>query len=134
MVWKTIVALPFAAVSSNALSQEVSSDPLNFVSWEYASVSGSVFWVVAKDITRENDNKIITAWVRGDHSSDKSVSYRSSVSRVTLNCNGLIRTSAYTSYSAEGKAIKSWNGFGTDSYIRPDTMFADLERKLCGKK
>lgn len=134
MVRKALVALSLLAIGSHAIAQEKSADPLDFVIWEFESVSGSVFWVNAKDLTYENDNKTITAWVRGNHYSDKTVNYRSSMTRMTLNCSGSIRTSAFTAYAANGRATQSWNGYGSDTYIRPETMSADLEQKLCGKK
>lgn len=135
MVRKALVALLCGTLSVSAIAEDAPVDPLDNVLWVFRSSAGSVFWVTARDLTWRQDQEPIAVWVRGDHIRDNTVDYRRSIQRLTLNCKGSVRSTAYTSYGPNGAIMRTWDGFGNSEYIRPGTMAASLEEKFClGKK
>lgn len=134
MVRKAFIALLCAAMAAPAISQDTEADPLDKPVWVFFSRTNSVFWITARDMSWDQGPEPLTVWVHGDHRGDSSVRYRKSVQRVSLSCKGSARTTAYTAYNADESIFNTWDGFGNMDYIRPGSMMADLERKMCAAK
>lgn len=134
MVRKALVTLSFAVLGSTALAQEPELDPMDNVVWQFQSVTNSTYWVVARDVTYEQSRDRVTVWMNGDHYADSTVKYRKSLSRITLDCEGSMRTSAVSTFAPDGRAISHWDGYGQSQHIRPDSLGSHLEKQFCGKK
>lgn len=131
MVRKAFIALAAAALALPANAQDEPSDPLDKTVWLFWSSTRSVFWITARDMTWQQGGEPLTVWIHGDHTNDTSVKYRKSIHRISLDCKGAARTSAFTTYNADNTVSGSWDGYGNTEYIRPGSMMADLERKMC---
>lgn len=123
MVWAAVVGL--------ALLQANYFDQFDVTGYQFNDVSGGVWTVELKDVKRSLGT--VTAWIKSEHSNDKSVEYRQSVRRVYFDCNGNYRVTAITNYDANGKILFNWDGYGTMGAIRPDTVFESFESRLCEK-
>lgn len=111
----------------DAVNPEV--PPENEVVWLLATADGGVHHLVRKDVRREGNN--FSVWVNSDHSGDRSVTYRRSLTRFYLYCNGSYRISALTTYMPDGSVNETWDGYGQIVAIRPGTMAESLERAVC---
>lgn len=71
------------------------------------------------------------AWVHSDHSKNAKVAFRKSIWLVEFDCRGGFTLKAYTAYKADGSVFREQNGSGSYTYIRPDTLYAEAQEKLC---
>ena len=98
--------------------------------WARVTTNQERFWIRSKDY-KPGVSRGFTVWLHGDHSQNSAVSYRSSVWRIYFNCDGTMTLSASTTIDPDGRS-KSWDGY-QNSYIRPGTMYEDIEQKFCPK-
>lgn len=71
------------------------------------------------------------AWVHGEHSGNPKVPYRTSLWLIEFNCRGGYTFAASTTYRADGSRYSNWDGSSAYEHIRPNSMYADLQDKLC---
>lgn len=130
MVRKAALAIALATSPATAFAQEVeSAQDANTPLWEYTSQTGSLFSVSWPDIVSAEP---FEAWLAGDHSEDGTVTYRSSLTLIKLNCQGGAAVMARTTYDPDGSVASSFDTAIVEySPIRPRTMVADLEANFC---
>lgn len=91
----------------------------------------SLYWVLDADIRLDRVNGGGELWMRGSHSEDQTVAYRTSVWKIRFDCRGYMRTIAFTTYAPDGGVMNSWDGFGQQEAIRPGTIYGEIEAALC---
>lgn len=130
-------ALALALSSAGTIQEPASIIPRNA---EFAYITGqnSAYWVTADGLSIKNGpNGVeeVTIWMDGWHKFDPSVNYRSSVWRLVLRCNGKIQFNAGTTFAADGREMTNWDSLhgGKEEFIRPRSMYAQMEEKWCSK-
>lgn len=88
-------------------------------------------WVMPEDIERNSTNGTRTIWLRGNHSRNPNVPYRTSLWRIRFDCRGGMTMVASTTRNADGSLGKEWDGMGVYSAIRPGTVYRQLQSRLC---
>lgn len=124
MVRTALVAISLLSASS-AISQET-VPPI----WS-STTTGGTYSVYYRDV-EFGVSGWVTLWLRGDHTNDKTVPYRTSVWRIQLSCHGSVTFLASSTYAANRRQMSSWDGTYTQA-IRPDTMYESLDRQFCKK-
>lgn len=119
------------AVALPASAQETEA-PGRKLAWLEFGANKAVFYVFEDETTRAPSGHV-TVWVHGDHTTDKSVSYRKSLTREQFDCRGSYTTIAATHYKADGSVLRSWDGYGRAAYIRPNAIYDSLEKAICPK-
>lgn len=124
MVWKAALAIALQASATEA-------PEANLFYW--VGGNGSEYVAYKDEAKVLGTSGRISVWLRGFHSKDKTVPYRTSHIHVTVTCYGSYEIDAWTTYKANGQVLKDWNGSGYPTRIRPGTMYDALERFLCTK-
>ena len=121
-------------IDSSLAAQEGEQNPFGkyTIAWSFDSGSGSYFHSQRRDLDREGYYKKPTVWVRGEHSNDASVKYRTSLVLFAFDCDGKYGMLAFTSYDPSGNTIDDWDtSIVRWEHIRPDTMASSLENAIC---
>lgn len=96
---------------------------------------GGIYWVMRDDIIANSPLRgEKTLWLRSSHRLEKSIPYRTALVRITFNCHGQFGISAYSYYRADGSVYREWDSravFPASNHVRPNTVYADLERYAC---
>lgn len=101
------------------------------LAWAVQTADGDRFWIVQDELKREAANTF-SVWLHGDSTGNKLVPYRTSLWRFHFWCNGTVELLASTKNFPDGKT-ENWDGPGQTTYIRPGTMYQDIENKFCQK-
>lgn len=73
-----------------------------------------------------------TVWVKGDHSKNRTVSYRTSLTRYGVNCGGWTYSKdQFLAYNAKGDVINQWEKAGQLRAIVPGSFEENLARAYC---
>lgn len=118
-----------AALSSQGESNPDTDDP---IVWLSVSANNEPYFI--RQIEMEYFDAPRTgfrAWVHSDHSKNAKVAFRTSVWLVEFDCRGGFTLKAYTAYKADGSVHSERNGSGSYTYIRPNTLYAEAQEKLC---
>ncbi len=127
MVWASLVALFLAQSSVGVVADDF---PGEIVGHSLAGKTGSVSTLLLENV-EHHKNGAFTAWIETDHSRDKTVQHRRSWARVYFDCRGSYRTNAATHYDAAGVNIYNWDGYGQSIAVRPGTVYAEFQRRIC---
>lgn len=100
--------------------------------FQWNAKGGSVFWIKEGEMDAPPNSVRISFWLRGDHSRDSGVSFRTSLQKVSLFCSGTYSVSALTTRTPDGKIEVSKDyRFPESKQVRPDTMFWDIMKEYC---
>jgi hypothetical protein len=86
-------------------------------------------WIYKKDVIRQNSE--VTVWVYSSSRTPKPDGTSFTLTRTTFDCAGRLRYSAQTSYDTSDKVIQQIDRVADWTYIRPDTVNDDIQKKLC---
>lgn len=100
--------------------------------FEMIAANNDAVTVFASETKRDSTNGTVSAWIRVDHTRNKSTLLRSSLWRYTFDCKGNESVTANTDYKPDGSVAAEWNGY-MSAAIRPGTLSAELEKTLCAK-
>ena len=115
-------------------TQETKTNPFGKykIAWSFTASNGSHFHSQKRDLDRKGYYDKPTVWVRGEHSKDSTVKYRTSLALLAFDCDGKYGMLAFTSYSSSGDTIDDWDTLTVRwEHIRPDTMASSLEVAIC---
>jgi hypothetical protein len=81
----------------------------------------------------DNSRRFKTVWIKVDHSQDRTIKHRTTMQRVTVNCqDDSFSRSAYAEYAADGTNLRSASGPAfTYEAIFPDSLMEVVEKALC---
>lgn len=99
--------------------------------WSFVSGSGSFYQIESIDAGQNVPTGSITVWVMGEHSRDRSVAFRRSLQRVTVDCSGSFQVTAFTSYMPDDSVRDAWDRFGDTRPVQSDPLAQSLEKVLC---
>ena len=119
---------PFDQFDQKPLAPEWPKD----LAWGMFADHNEQFWVKSAEIKKEAQSVVL--WLHSNAKLNPSSKYRTGLWRIRFYCNGGMQFVASTTYGADGHEIASWDGYGQTSEIRPDTIYSDMEAKLCPPK
>jgi hypothetical protein len=102
--------------------------------WSFVDASGSHYLVERRELSAAIPSGSVTVWVRGEHSRDRAVPYRTSLRRITLDCAGSYQVTAFSSRMPDGSLRDDWDRFGASRKIETGTMPESLESVLCKER
>ena len=71
-------------------------------------------------------------WVKGDHSKNSKVRYRTSLTRYGIHCSGWTYSKdQFLAYSAKGEVISQWEKAGQARAIVPESFEESIARAYC---
>ena len=136
MVRKTVLIL-LATFAAPVYAQPNPFDKYDVVGAAWVSgetATNDTYWILKKEIDPVPTYfGGLTFWMRGDHSRNTKLKYRSSLWKISMTCKGSISISAISQRDANGASIYEWDGFGTLTSVRPDTIYASIQDTLCKK-
>jgi hypothetical protein len=94
------------------------------------NTTDGIFWVERYEIEHMPDGSV-AFWLHGEHAGVRHVKYSNSIWHIWLDCKGRYWMDAFTTYGPKGEPIDTWDGYDRPSLIRPNTMYADLQRLEC---
>lgn len=98
--------------------------------WQATNASNEHFRIVEGDL--EANGNWVSFWLRGEHSANPRVKYRTSLWKMTIVCEGRIKLEAFTFFDANGSEMESSDQQGAPFLaIRPDTMYAEIAKRFC---
>ena len=100
------------------------------IAWASATADDDRFWIKSQDVSTQYYPAGVIVWVHGEHGYNSRASYKTSLQQIRFYCNGTLQLMDLTTVDAKGRSSK-WHGDGDVSRIKPRTVYADMERKLC---
>jgi hypothetical protein len=115
-----------------ALLQNSTSDiqDANEVVWARQTSDHDRYWIMRHELRYEGSGSVVV-WMHGDHRSNPSVNYRTSLWRIRFACDGTMQLTAVTTLDARGNQVSSWDGYQSSTYIRPGTIYESIEKGFC---
>ena len=113
----------------NSVGSGLSNLPPN-IAWASATADDDRFWIKSQDISTQYYPAGVTVWVHGEHGYNSHAGYKTSLQQIRFSCNGTLQLLDLTTVDARGRSSK-WHGDGDVSRIKPRTVYADMEQKLC---
>jgi hypothetical protein len=122
-------------ISSVGLGQSSPDAPTDSaLLWSFVDASGSHYLIERRELSAAIPSGSITVWVRGEHSRDRTVAYRTSLRRITLDCAGSYQVTAFSSRMPDGRLRDDWDRFGNSRAVEAGTMLRSLEGVLCKER
>ncbi len=100
------------------------------IAWASATADDDRFWIKSEDISTEYYPAGVTVWVHGEHGYNSHAGYKTSLQKIRFYCNGSLKLLDLSTVDAQGRSTR-WHGDGDVSRIKPRTVYADMEGKLC---
>lgn len=121
--------LAMAASNNQGEGNQATDDP---IVWMSVSAENEPYFIHKSEMEYFDAPRTgFRAWVHSDHSKNTKVAFRTSVWLVEFDCHGGFTLAAFTAYRADGTVFSEQDGRGSYTYIRPNTVYADAQEKLC---
>lgn len=96
-----------------------------------SDVNNAIYFMKYKNI-RNSDNQNPTAWVKSEHSKDKTVEYREKLRLIRFDCiNNKLSILTSIAYKADGNILSQFDGDGSSIYIVPDSIGESFAAFAC---
>ena len=102
--------------------------------WNGSTTSNENFWILEKEIDYSSYLAGgVQFWMHGNHANNPKVKYRTSMWKIRMDCKGYMTVSARSHIDANGVSVNEWDGYGKPTSIRPNTIYEEIQDKLCPK-